>query len=48
MEWEVCAYFTEEDVKATVGVGFTIRAQVRTRNRSWSLCPQPSGSQTLT
>lgn len=43
IEWETSAHFTEENVKATAGTGFTIRAQVRTRTRSWSLCPQPAG-----
>lgn len=43
IEQKTCAHFTEEDAKAPVGAGFTLRSQVRTRNRSWSLCPQPSG-----
>lgn len=29
VEWEACAHFIE-DAEATVGVGFTVRAQVRT------------------
>lgn len=39
IEGETCAHFTEEDAKATGGVGFTIRAQAKIRNRSQSLCP---------